>query len=198
MIRNLPKSTSLNSPVVIAGDGAAMGYRKNRHLEAAGVFDTVGLRIRVEQQQHEPSEPEDFSELLATRKVKNFGYAGKVMCPGCEETGEGETCGWCYGSGMVTVDVWDLWFTENQGCRLFAEGCEKNCKLSSCPQDELRCLLDVPVLVLEARKLGGGWSNRGDSIRGFNLKGLAAHPKALLRYLSLVATSLGFGLLGDD
>jgi hypothetical protein len=198
MIRNLPNSASLASPVVIAGEGRATTLCKNRHLEAAGVFDTVGLRIRVEQQRHEPAEPEEFFELLESRNGKKFGYAGKVVCPGCEETEEGETCGWCGGSGLVTVDTWDLWFTENQGCRFFAAGCEKSCKLSSCPQDELRCLLDVPVLLLEARKLGGGWTNRGDSVRGFNLKGLAAHPRALLRYLSLVATSLGFGLLGDD
>lgn len=195
MIKDLPKAKPLLEGKVVL---TPAHIAKNRHLAAAGLYDTVELRLSVVHQQHEVEEPEDFDDLVELRSSKGFGLAGgKVACPGCEEVDDDELCDWCGGSGLVSVPVWDAWFMQERGCRLFAKGCETFCKLTSCPHDELRCLLDVPVLVLEARKLGGAWAERGNSVSGFKLKGIAANQPALMRYLSLVAVSLGFGLIDD-
>jgi hypothetical protein len=197
MINTLPAAAKLvGTKVPIAGPDRAV--YPNRHLLAAGVLDTVEMRIGVEYEKHDPGEPEDFEDYCDTREADGFGAGGEVTCPGCEEIDEDEVCEWCCGTGIVTVEQWDRWFEANQGCRDFGKNCEKNCKKASCPHDKLRCLLDIPVLVLEARKLDGKWKQRGDSVRGFELKGLVRNPAALLRYLSLVASSLGFDLVCDD
>jgi len=194
MITNLPKAHNLlSAPFVLTGKDII----NNRHLFAAELFDTVELRLHIEYQTHEPEEPDDFDDLMEIRNSKHFGFAGKVTCPGCEEVDDDETCEWCGGNGLVTVEAWDEWLEQEKGCKSYVKGCERGCKRKSCPHDELRCLLDVPVLVLEARKMSGNWTSRGDSVQGFKLKGIVGKPDALRRYLSLVATSIGFGLLDD-
>jgi hypothetical protein len=213
MITNLPTMAQLEKGVVIKGPVSPTSLAgKHRHLEAAGVFDSVELRIRVEHQPHVPGvdsadEDSEVAELLSMRRATGFGTrvnpkTGKrepcaVVCPGCEETDDDETCPLCEGSGLVAVEVWDRWFEEERGCTEYYLGCEKDCTRGICPHDELNCAVDLPVLLLESRKLRGDWKAQGNSVVGFKLKGLAFRPSALHRFLSLVAVGAGFGLVDD-
>jgi hypothetical protein len=207
MIKKLPTMAQLEKGLTFN----ILSAPSYRHLAAAGLFDTVELHLGVERQLHEPDmseEAEEIADLLQIRRSAGFGLKrnpqtgkmepGLVSCPGCEETEDDETCGWCQGVGLVSVDIWDRWFESERGCPDHAAGCEMKCPRTQCAHDELNCAVDLPVLVLKSRKMGGSWSPRGDSVRGFGLKGLVAKPAALHRFLSLIATAAGFGLISDD
>lgn len=196
MKRPIPFADLLESPVMIVGPGAKI---EDRHLAEVGAKSTVQMRLRLEHQHLSAPEidQDEIDDLLSLRNTDGFGSKNSVACPACEEAGDGP-CPWCHGNGLVTLDQWDTWFEEQHGCLQYKEGCERWCKRSSCPQDERRAELYVPVLVLEAKKLDGSWTRRGDSVSGFRLDGLVRNKPAMWRFLSLVATSLGFGLVDDD
>lgn len=184
------------APVAIAGPARKV---RNPHLDAAGVLGTVEMRLKVERQRLAPGEPEDYEELLELRNSKGFGSCGKIVaCPGCEEADEDVACQWCDGRGLVDIDTWDLWFREERGCLDRAGGCEKTCKRPSCSHDRLRNPVEIPVLILQARKLNGAWKAAGDSLSGFRLKGLVTNPAALMRYLDLVALAVGMPPVVED
>lgn len=184
------------APVDIAGPARKI---RNPHLDAAGVLGTVEMRLKVERQRLAPGEPEDYEMLLELRNSKTFGANGfSVVCPGCEEADEDETCAWCGGTGIVDPETWDRWFDEERGCLNHSPGCEKICKRPSCSYDRLRNPVDIPVLILQARKLNGSWKAAGDSLSGFRLKGLVTNPAALMRYLDLVALAVGMPPVVED
>lgn len=184
--------------------------RSNRHLAAAELFDGVSLRLRAKRQRHEP-DVQDLNEhhesLVEIRNTPGFGTTTRlpgdkpvaclVACPGCEDVDEEEDCDLCGGSGLVTVADWDQWAEEELGCLRAAPACERTCTSKTCPYDEMRIPVDLPILVLDSQKDSGAWSARGNSLTGFKLNGLCKRPSALHRFLSIVATGAGFGLFDE-
>jgi hypothetical protein len=195
----LPLAKELEQGVVFKNGDAAL----DRHLAAAGLYETVELRLRLEHDLRAPEDPEGLDDLIEMRRTKGFGDKGKVICPQCEGAGtmddeDDEECDLCEKDGMVSPATWDVWFEENMGCLSHAAGCEKKCERTVCPHDERRCDVDIPILFLQTRKLAGSWKGRGNSLDGFDIdKGIAVNPAALHRFLSLIACAAGFGVVAD-
>jgi hypothetical protein len=160
----------------------------NRHIAVAGVQKRLALKLGSFSYSEEAEAWERTRESLGK---------GLVICPECEEAAEeGVTCELCDGNGMIPREKWEEWYFETKACRDFAPGCEKACKRNDCIHDQQRAPFSVAFLALDVHD-GTKWVHRGDSIKGFKLKGLAKNEAALRRFLNLTAATAGV-MRSDD
>lgn len=155
----------------------------HRQLRAANLYDDVAVRLSLQS----VSEEGDGAEWAEYRR--NLG-SSSVVCPECESSGDGpDGCEFCAGRGMVSRTQWDEWYYSEKDCRRYVAGCELLCKEKTCPRDLGSCAKAATTLVLEVKKKGGSWVEKGNSLYGFKLVGLCKNRPALERFMALVVES---------
>lgn len=179
----------MTGPVLLAA--TRHDLQSSRQFAAAQLKPGIILRLRLAVIE----DVGDGEEWDAYRKTLHLG---KVVCPMCEQTGGGDDCEMCKGNGMVPRNVWDQWYFDTKSCRDFKKGCEEECCALRCPHDATRASVSNLILMLDASTTTSvKWKPYGNSMDGWKLVGLCAHPFALERYLNLVADSVN-ALSFDD